>query len=188
MAHHPAVHHNRPERAHHVGQHHVTGRHARGPGERHAGPGVVRRGLHREADLIARLQQLPADGVLTVSRLHVTGRRPPPLGTAEVVRVRAQLLSTGAALQKGDTADAALTAVAVVFDLVWTVEVGHGGGPGLEARLGPVHVVARLLSARPDDVHQLVGDSVVGRLIGCGAEAEEGSGHTTQQQETEEAS
>ena len=43
-----------------------------------------------------------------------------------------------------------LTAVAVVFDLVRTVEVGHGGGAGLEARLGPVHVVARLLSARPD--------------------------------------
>lgn len=55
--------------------------------------------------------------------------------------------------------------MSMVLQFVRPVEVSHGGGAALQPRGGGVHVLARLLAARPDHVHVVVHYRVVGGLF-----------------------
>ena len=68
---------------------------------------------------------------------------------------------------KSDDGHATLVALAVVLELVGSIKVANFGRLLLQTGRRTVHVLARLLAARPNHLHRLGRDGVVGRIRCC---------------------
>lgn len=181
----PGVHQEGPAVAVHPADNSIRLRHTPIITESDSRPGVGVFRLHVEAHLVAATDRLPAHVIFAIMLVGRAIARMAPVAATVVIQLVAGRGRRSAGnssavdhcavnqrfrghrfgFKKIDLSESALHLVTMVLQFVRFVEIGNTDSFLFQSRGGHMNVLTALLSARPDHVHQIVNDRMIGRLV-----------------------